>query len=70
MHWTSWHGMGWMWLFWILLAAAVVLLMRWLVFQGTTRAGDDSPETILKRRYARGDIDHEEYQRRLKQLRD
>jgi uncharacterized membrane protein len=31
--------------------------------------GEDSPETILKRRYARGEIDRDEYEHRLNDLR-
>jgi uncharacterized membrane protein len=30
---------------------------------------DDDLETILKRRYARGDIDRDEYERRLSDVR-
>jgi len=29
----------------------------------------ESPETILKQRYARGDLDRDEYERRLSDLR-
>lgn len=31
--------------------------------------GEESPETILKRRYARGEVDREDYERRLTDLR-
>ena len=31
--------------------------------------GDDTPEQILKRRYAKGEIERDEYQRRLEDLR-
>ena len=39
------------------------------VASGTTRPLDETPEQILKRRYARGEIEREEYQRRLEDLR-
>lgn len=70
MHWTSWLGMGWMWLFWIIVVAAAVLVVRWLTLQGAGPRIDDSPEGILKRRYARGELSRPEYQRRLKELRE
>lgn len=69
MHWTSWLGMGWMWLFWILVVVAAVILVRWLTVQGAGPRADDSPEAILKRRYARGELSRQEYQRRLEELR-
>ena len=31
--------------------------------------GEDSPEAILKRRYASGEVDREEYERKLTDLR-
>lgn len=72
MPWYGWHGwwMGWMWAFWIVIIFVVV----WLA----ARAGSPSrgirevrptPEEILRERYARGEIDTEEYQRRLEVLR-
>ena len=49
----------------------VLVLMVWAVARaaGGARGVDDSPETILKRRYARGEIDREEYERRLSDMR-
>lgn len=44
-----------------------ILLARRLGQPGRT-TGQDTPEEILRRRYAAGEIDHEEYQRRLNDL--
>lgn len=60
--------MGWWWIFWL----AIVPVAVWLVAKGIGGGGgsrEDSPETILKRRYAHGGIDREEYERRLTDLR-
>jgi uncharacterized membrane protein len=71
-----WHGygdhMGWMWLSWII-GFGILVLLIWAVVRaagGSTSARrDDSPETILKRRCARGEIDGEAYERLLSDLR-
>jgi putative membrane protein len=64
--------MGWMWLWWIG-GLGVLLLFVWAVARAAATSGsgpgEDSPETILKRRYARGEIDREEYEHRLSDLR-
>lgn len=60
--------MGGMWLlsilFWILIIAGVVLIVRWLTARdGQGKAAPaESPLVILKTRYARGDIDKETYE--------
>lgn len=71
MHNTDWIGMGGMWLFWLVIVGAIVLLARWLALRGSKREPeiDESPEGILKRRYARGDLSRQEYERRLRELR-
>jgi putative membrane protein len=50
-------------LFWALVLAGLVLLIRWLWVQArpTSRA-DESALEILKRRYARGEITREEFE--------
>lgn len=58
-------GMG---LWALLLLAGFVVLVAWLA-RGGAAAGAESPERIVKRRYARGEIDREEYLRRLEDLR-
>jgi putative membrane protein len=62
--------MGWMWGWWIV-GLIVLGLLVWAVARGATAAPrqDESPETILKRRYAQGELTHEEYERRLNDLR-
>jgi putative membrane protein len=71
--WTGYGAhMGWMWLWWIVGLGLLVLLV-WAVARAagspSPPRGEDSPETILKRRYARGEVDREEYERRLTDLR-
>jgi putative membrane protein len=73
MHWNG-YGWGWhmagMWIFWILLIVVIVLLFRWLGVPGRgPEAPRESAEEILKKRYARGEIDKEEFDRRLTDLR-
>lgn len=73
------HGVsGWGWfamsvsmiLFWALIITAVVLLFRTLnrPQEHTHAPAIPSPEQILGERFARGEIDEEEYQRRLHTL--
>lgn len=66
-------GGGWMWIFWIFLIAIVaVLVMSMGNIRGdSTRAtSDDSPLSILKKRYAKGEINEEEFERKRKELED
>ena len=61
---------GFMWIFWILVIVGLVFLIKWIVQQnrpGESRVGDSSLE-ILKRRYARGDIDKQEFEYKKKDL--
>jgi putative membrane protein len=71
--------MGWGWLgllfiviFWIIIVALIVLLIRWLISSAPTRTAsppqEDSALEILKKRYARGEIDKEEFEAKKKDL--
>jgi len=64
--------MAWMWLWWIV-GIGVLVLLVWAVARAAGLPAaphrEQSPETILKRRYARGDLDRDEYERRLNDLR-
>ena len=62
--------MGWMALWWIV-GLAVLILLVWIVARaaGQPVRAEDTPEGIIKRRYARGEIDREDYERRLEDVR-
>jgi putative membrane protein len=70
-HMAGWQG-GWMWvtgLVWLLMIVALTGLVVWLVLRtsnptGTPRGGADSARRILAERFARGEIDEDEYIRR------
>jgi len=77
MGWGWGHGMGWSWpmmifmvFFWGLMIVGLIVLIRWLLFKD--RAGTASPDEsaldILKKRYARGEIDKAEYDEKKKAL--
>ena len=71
MFWNHGVGMGWMTLS-ILLWMVLIVGVLWIAAHFTwAHAGpnEDSAEAILKRRYANGEIDHDEYERRLNDIR-
>lgn len=69
-------GMGWMWLWWLLIligVPALVVGILWLVRTGGDRGRASGPRMstarqILDERFARGEIDEEEYRRRRREL--
>ena len=66
-------GMGWTMVGWSLIWLLVIVAVVWVAVRtiggGSGSLRDDSPEAILNRRYARGEIDREEYDRRLSDVR-
>ena len=63
------HGGGFMWIFWILLIIAIVFIFQNMTKRNSSPgSGNDSALEILKKRYARGEIDDEEYERRKNEL--
>src|SRR5262245_24638522 len=65
---SGWH-MWWMTSSW-LLGIVIIGLFLWAWIRGTAfEMPPESPEAILKRRYAQGEINSEEYHRRLTELR-
>lgn len=72
-HWAedaSWWGMGVEMIAWVLVLSVLIGLSVWAVYRISRREPphDASPEDLLRRRFAAGEIDSEEYQRRLSVL--
>lgn len=58
----------WWWAFRVLLIAGIVWFLAKQV-AGRATGQKDTPETILERRYGRGEISRDEYEQRLNDLR-
>ena len=65
----NWSHMGWgggygMIFFWIILVIVVIVLVKMLMTKTyeKTDSGGETPLEILKRRYANGEINREEYE--------
>jgi len=69
---TGWVGMILMAAFWIAVIVGNIFLIRWVVIStGTGARGARSEESaleILKRRYARGEINKEEFEEKKRDL--
>ncbi len=70
-------GMGGMWgmglmfmmlLFWFLVIAGLILVVRWFLSDQRERRGSDSALEILRQRYARGEINKEEFEAKKRDL--
>ena len=63
-------GGGFMWIFWIAVIVGIIFLVRWIVQQSKLSESNayGNPLDILKSKYARGEIDKEEYERKKKDL--
>lgn len=63
------YGGGFMWVFWILIIAGIFFLFQNMTKGNSGGSSDkETPMDILKKRYARGEIDEEEFERRRKEL--
>lgn len=75
-NWSGWGwGMGFGWIFmiffWALIVLGVVALAKWLFSAGGTVGSggfSKTPPEILKERYARGEINREQYERMRRDL--
>ena len=69
----EWHGFGGgiMWIFWILLIVGVLWALR--IASGRQGGAAENQKTaleILKERYAKGEIEREEFEQKRKDLSD
>jgi putative membrane protein len=71
------YGMGWfgliiMGIFWIAVIVGIIFLIRWISVSTRVKdhrpTSEDSPLEILKRRYARGEINKEEFETKKRDL--
>lgn len=62
-------GGGFMWIFWVLIIVGIFFLFQNIAKGNSGSSSDnETPMGILKKRYARGEIEEEEYERRRKEL--
>jgi len=61
-------GGGFMWLFWIVLIVIAVWAVSAVTGGGRSHRVDESPVDILKARYARGEIDREEFEQKKRDI--
>ncbi len=69
----GWFGSIFMIIFWVVLIVALVALTRWLLASGRDKGDDgkasrDEALDILRKRYARGELDKEEFEQRKRDL--
>lgn len=73
-----WPGMGWGWpwplmmlVFWIAVIVGVIFLVRWVASSANRGRGSTSEESaldILNKRYAKGEINRDEYEKIKKDI--
>jgi len=63
-------GGGFMWIFWIAFIVGLFFLIKWIVQQNkpVEQKHVENPIEILKKRYARGEINKEEFEQKKKDL--
>jgi len=70
------YGMGWGWsvimlVFWVSVIVGIIFLIRWVVLSTDRRHGvktEGSALEILRQRYARGEINKEEFEEKKRDL--
>ncbi|SEP18316.1 putative membrane protein [Salinihabitans flavidus] len=71
MMWGGGYGIGgalMMLVFWGLIIALIVFVVRWLTINDRTSGRHDDSLAILRERFAKGEIDEEEFDRRKRAL--
>ena len=64
-----WFGGSFMWLLWIFIIVAIVWALKAAIGQNNTQnTNEKSAMEILRQRYARGEIDQQEFEQKRKDL--
>lgn len=50
-------------LFWVVIVVGIVVLIKWAAGNAASRSENESAVEILKKRYARGEISKEQFER-------
>lgn len=73
----AWEGGAWGWgvgflwpLFWLLVLAALIGFIVYLLTRQTSSSNTDQALNVLRERYARGEIEDEEFEERASRLRN
>lgn len=72
--WGFGMGLGWVFmiLFWVAVIIVIIALVKWFFFSGFGGSSNqDRKETaleVLKKRYARGEIDKDEFEKKKRDL--
>ena len=69
----EWHGLGGgiMWIFWVLLIVVILWVVKSQTGSGSNpESPHKSPLDILKERYAKGEIEREEFEQKRNDLSD
>jgi len=71
MHHYGFWGMGWMWFFWtfVIVAVVVAAIVAARSLGRSSPGGRSAAEETLRERYAPGEISRDEYERKLKDVR-
>jgi putative membrane protein len=67
MWWWGWGMIAMMFLFWVVFIVGLIVGIRWLIGKGKEQKQDTALE-ILRERYARGEINKEEFEAKRKDL--
>lgn len=68
MHDFHFFGGGWMMFFWWVLLIALIVIIVKVLFYSKPNREKYTPLEILERKYAKGEIDKEEYEERKEEL--
>lgn len=68
--WGTGFGFMFMILFWVLIIVGIIALVRWLMMTSgnTSKSPTKTARQILDERYARGEIDREEFEQKKRDL--